>query len=110
MLDVFLDSMVRAGRIDGPAQPWLPSSHPFFEHTCLQPPADEARQRWTPSSQPRPVRRATAWLLRALGMALVCAGQALEWAGGLMPELGSEHLAPPPETRRHHHRGWAGWQ
>lgn len=27
MLDVFLDTMVRAGRIDGPAKPWLPPAH-----------------------------------------------------------------------------------
>ncbi len=77
MLDVFLDSMARAGRIDGPAQPWLPPSHPFCERTCLQPLADQARKGWRPSSPPFQVRRATAWLLRALGIALVRAGQAL---------------------------------
>ena len=63
MLDVFLDSMARAGRIDGPAKPWLPLS---------------LRRRGTPSLRGHRARRATARLLRVLGMALVRSGQALE--------------------------------
>jgi hypothetical protein len=70
MLDVFLDSMVRAGRIDGPAKPWLPPSH---------------RRQWTPSSPRRQARHATAGLLRALGTALVRVGQTLEAKGNIAP-------------------------
>jgi hypothetical protein len=101
MLDVFLDSMVRAGRIDGPAQPWLPPSHPIFEHTCLQPLADQARQRGTSSSQPRPIQRTTAWLLGALGRALVRGGQALEPRRDVAPTSsdGSRSQTSPFQAR-----------